>query len=191
MSNPTRDPSRRILAVSGPPVRATALPVGRRRQDDNEIAGGAWSDHIGRTLSEDTWRTHVRRMAKEAGFGRQYHTRFSIGSEPGWPDDWFMSVTQRRMLFIEAKRQNGKLSVDQVWFLDDLARLRDTGFPIEVYVIRPLDRDSLVKTLFPIAELDGEPLHQWCLDQTCGRCTTDRAEAVERKGGRRGRRRRD
>lgn len=131
-------------------------------------------------MSENAWRNHIRLHAGFAGFDRDlmYHTYDSRRSDPGFPDDVLMTKDRRRLLFIEAKRQDGALSHEQVIWLDALAVFRDAGATnLEVYGgIRPLDRDAVVATLYddPTAT---ERLHQWCLAQDCERCMTERQGA--------------
>lgn len=153
------------------------------KRADNLMSKEAFDRAIGDALSEDTWRAQYRAFAFECGFKRQYHTYRSDRSDPGYPDDVMLNVLTARMIYIEGKRESGKLSTDQVGWLDDLARMRD-GWRyhgmngLEVYVARPSDRAGLW-----IVFEDGdslERLHQWCLDEGCERCQIDRARAVTR-----------
>lgn len=61
-----------------------------------------------------------------------YHTRNSKGSVAGFPD--LVMARGERLVFVELKRENGKLSRPQTEWL---ARLDQT--PAEVHVWRPRD----------------------------------------------------
>lgn len=147
-------------------------------------------------MSEEAWRQNMRRLAHDAGFYRVYHTFNSERSDSGWPDEAWMHHKLPRLILIEVKRQarSSVLTTEQAGWLDDLARLRDSGNSgIEVYgAIRPLDRDSLVNTLYvALTGSQGPFLHQWCLSPECERCTDERSRAKSPvKATRRGRRNR-
>lgn len=147
-----------------------------------------YNEQQARALTEDGWRSHIRSHAGFAGFPPElmYHTYDSRRSDPGFPDDVFLHKSGTRLLFIEAKRQDGKLSAEQVCWLDGLAGFRDAGATnLEVYgAVRPLDRDGLIGTLYGDTA-STERLHQWCLRTDCQRCTHERAIAKpprERRG---------
>lgn len=148
----------------------------------NAITRAEYDKTIGDRLSEDAWREQYRGYAFDCGFRRQYHTYRSDRSDKGFPDDVMLNVESGRTVYIEGKREVGRLSYDQVLWLDDLARIRDKRGTPDVYVARPSDRDGLWAALSG----RGEPLHQWCLSLTCQRCTHDRDRMVIRlpSGGR-------
>lgn len=151
----------------------------------NLMSREAFDKAIGDVLSEDAWRSQYRAFAFDCGFKRQYHTYRSDRSDPGFPDDVMLNTSTGRMLYIEGKRESGRLSTDQVCWLDDLALVKQKSdiwelnlVKLEVYVARPSDRAGLWATL------SGDSLgclHQWCLDLECGRCQTDRVRAVARR----------
>jgi len=84
---------------------------------------------------------------------RHYHTLRSKGSDPGFPD--LVLVRGDRLIFAELKTDRGRLSADQVVWLDDLdgvstgRRRRRTGYPVpEVYVWQPADRELIRAVLW-------------------------------------------
>lgn len=89
-------------------------------------------------LTEKDWQTQIIGLAKTLGW-RCYHTLRSKGSAPGYPD-W--TLVRDRILFIELKREDGKLSAAQS---DWLMALSKAGG--EVYVWRPSDLDQAGKVL--------------------------------------------
>lgn len=141
-------------------------------------------------LSETAFQGQIVQLARMLGF-LTYHTLDSRGSERGFYD----LVLQRapRLIQMELKRQTGStavLTTDQVRWLDDAARTRDSGnFGLEVYgAVRPLDSRAVHVTLTEGPRAPGA-LHQWCLLLTCERCVGERARAkVTLRGVRRGRR---
>jgi hypothetical protein len=158
--------------------------------DRGEITREQWDDIANRGLTENTWRRQIRTYAFECGFRLQYHTNRSDHSDPGWPDDVF-AHPNGRTLFLEAKKEDGVLTWDQIAWLDHWAMLRDAGVSaIEVYVPRPSDRDALWNTFagnslhtWGVVDL----LHQWCLVPVCLRCMIDRDNAtliIRGRGGR-------
>lgn len=82
--------------------------------------------------------------------GLIFHPRYSLGSEPGWPDLTLIRRHDRRLIFAELKTEKGRLSPRQA---EVLALLRElvvipdawhTGeWPrIEVVLWRPSDLES-------------------------------------------------
>jgi hypothetical protein len=63
-----------------------------------------------------------------------YHTRFSFRSNPGFPDIVAVHPIQKRTIWIELKREKGKVSPDQAYWIETLKKAGN-----EVYVIRPSD----------------------------------------------------
>lgn len=170
---------------------------GRRSSMDSmtscipEMTKAQYDEQIARTMSEETWRNHMRTLAGSVGFDLLYHTYRSDHSDKGWPDDVMSHQLTTRMLLIEAKRQDGHLTYHQVLWLDRWARFRDSGnWGLEVYgAVRPLDRDQLWETLQGHSEQAGG-LHQWCVVSGCERCQHERDIVTVMVPGRRSRRRR-
>lgn len=81
--------------------------------------------------------------------GLIYHPRYSLGSEPGWPDLCLVRRRDRRLLFAELKSERGVLSPRQAEVLELLGAitwwpLRSDGAEptIAVFVWRPSDLAS-------------------------------------------------
>ena len=64
--------------------------------------------------------------------GLAFHPRFSVGSEPGWPDLALARRRDRRLIFAELKSERGHLSPRQAAVIE---LLRECGQ--EVHVWRP------------------------------------------------------
>lgn len=102
------------------------------------------------TITEAEWQQQVIDLAHMLGW-RHNHTRRSIGrgtrwttttSVIGWPDLVMWSEKQQRVLFVELKSEQGKLSFEQDIVLDSL---RAAG--CEVYVWRPSDLEDAKQIL--------------------------------------------
>ncbi|WP_431991965.1 VRR-NUC domain-containing protein [Streptomyces albogriseolus] len=94
--------------------------------------------------SEEQWRRQVRDIATRYGWRLQYHTADSRRSDPGWPDEVFGHLGQRRTLFVEFKTDTGRIRPAQrEW----LAHLADSGF--EVALWRPRDLPTVLQVLGP------------------------------------------
>lgn len=91
---------------------------------------------------EADWQRMVVQLAKQLGY-RVYHTFNSRRSTHGFPD---LCLVGRRLIFLELKRETGKLTVEQ---RDWLAAMVQTG--AEVYVVRPRDLEELAAVLSSIA----------------------------------------
>ena len=89
-----------------------------------------------RPISEEILLQQVRAVARKYSY-LAYHTRDSRRSDKGFPD--LVLSDGRRLLFIECKSQQGKLTGDQAQWLNLLAH---TG-KCETYIIRPSDLASL------------------------------------------------
>ena len=133
---------------------------------------------MAKALSETAFQEQIVQLARTLGY-LCYHTLDSRGSERGFYDLTLQKAP--RLILLELKRQTGKdavLSREQVLWLDDAARTRDSGNPgLEVYgAVRPMDSGAVQVML---AEGVGAPgaLHQWCLDPACARCTGERGQA--------------
>jgi hypothetical protein len=85
-------------------------------------------------LTEKEFSTQVYDLARSTGWHR-YHTYRSTKSPAGFPDE---VLTRERVVFLELKREAGKLSpAQQQW----LGWLLTAG--AEAYVVRPRDLDAL------------------------------------------------
>lgn len=87
---------------------------------------------LARSLGWGVTKPAAERMAEEArSYGLEpppldgliYHPRYSLGSEPGWPDLTLIRRRDRRLVFAELKTEKGVLSARQREVLDLLACL--------------------------------------------------------------------
>jgi hypothetical protein len=91
---------------------------------------------------EKDWQRQVRDLAQTLGYRRAYHTFDSRRSDTGFPD--LVLVGHKRVIFLELKREQGKVSAAQAEWI---AALRDNG--AEVYVARPRHLQALSTVLGP------------------------------------------
>ncbi len=89
-------------------------------------------------LTERDWERQIVNLAKTLGW-RCYHTLRSKGSQPGFPD-W--TLVRDRVVFLELKREDGKLSEPQKEWLGALLSAN-----AEAYVARPRDLVTVGKIL--------------------------------------------
>ncbi len=90
--------------------------------------------------TEAEFQKQILQAARTFGWLR-YHTSFSLGSSPGFPD--LVLVKAPRVIFAELKRQSGNTTPEQdVW----LACLRECP-GIETYLWRPNDLEAAVAIL--------------------------------------------
>jgi hypothetical protein len=93
-------------------------------------------------MLEKDWQRQVRQLAEHLGYRRAYHTFDSRRSDTGFPD--LVLVGHQRVIFLELKREQGKVSaVQAVW----ISALRDNN--AEVYVARPRHLQALATLLGP------------------------------------------
>jgi hypothetical protein len=87
--------------------------------------------------------------------GLVFHPRYSLGSEPGWPDLTLVRRRDRRLIFAELKAEKGVVSPRQREVLDLLREFvvipdfihTDEWPRIEVFVWRPSDLPRIVEVL--------------------------------------------
>lgn len=117
--------------------------------------------------SEAEFQRHVLRIARDLGWGVApaawravceqaaaygqpapeldglvYHPRFSVGSEPGWPDLALIRRRGGRVLFRELKTDTGRVSPRQSAVLDLMA-----ACGLDAKVWRPRDLDQIGREL--------------------------------------------
>lgn len=92
---------------------------------------------IAQLMSERQLQDNVLDLAERLNL-LAYHTFDSRRSEPGFPD---LVLVGRRVLFVELKRQRGRLSADQQAWHDALLRTTWRGNP-GYYLWRPYDWTS-------------------------------------------------
>ncbi len=90
-------------------------------------------------VTEKEWQQQVKDMAALMGFKRAYHTYDSRRSSSGFPD---LVLVRDRIVYVELKREKGKLSPAQHEWLTALVKAKG-----EVYVARPHDFDALAEAL--------------------------------------------
>ena len=74
--------------------------------------------------------------------GLVFHPRFSVGSEPGWPDLTLLRRRDGRVLFRELKAEAGRLSGRQAAVLDLL-----TACGLDAGLWRPSDMERIGREL--------------------------------------------
>lgn len=89
-------------------------------------------------MSEKQLQENVIELAKRLGL-LVYHPYDSRKSEPGFPD--LTIVGKRRVLFIELKRQSGKLTKEQQLWREAIERTSERGRH-DYYTWRPADWTS-------------------------------------------------
>lgn len=90
--------------------------------------------------NEADFQAALVKVAKQLGW-LAYHTRFSIDSEPGFPD--LVMLRGDRLIFAELKGPRGIVQREQQAWLDKLS-----GVPgVESYLWRPGDWDAALHTL--------------------------------------------
>lgn len=83
--------------------------------------------------TEDDLLRSVRKLCRYTGY-LCYHTLWSKGSEPGFPDLVLASAKRQRLIFAELKAETGKPTAAQQLWLDTL-----TATGNEAYLWRPAD----------------------------------------------------
>lgn len=89
-------------------------------------------------LTEKQWQKQVVELARTLGW-TVYHTFDSRRSQPGFPD---LVLVRDRVIYVELKREQGKLTDAQAGWLD---RLNRAG--AETYCWRPHDWEDAGMTL--------------------------------------------
>ena len=96
-------------------------------------------------MSEKDWQAKVVEYASLKGW-MYYHSYSSVHSTRGFPD--LVLVRERRLVFAELKRQNGKPTGVQHQWLDALDRVADDHRPqIQVHIWRPGDWETVTEVL--------------------------------------------
>ena len=89
--------------------------------------------------SKKDWQSQVKELAAKLGYKRAYHTFDSRRSDSGFPD---LVLVRDRVIYLELKREKGKLSDSQIEWLTALVKAR-----AEVYVARPRHLQLLAQVL--------------------------------------------
>ena len=107
----------------------------------------ALARQFGWGISQGSWQ-RVQEEAAQYGVtpppmdGLAYHTRYSLGSDAGWPDLVLVRRADRRLLFAELKTDRGRVSARQSAVIE---LLRHVG--AEVYLWRPADLPEIGEIL--------------------------------------------
>ena len=106
--------------------------------------------HFDRELTERQFQQAVVSLARVTGW-KQYHTFRSDHSPAGFLD--LVLVKDGRIIFAELKRQGGKVTPEQMAWLDELRKveLAATGCAVLVYLWRPSDWGQIEAVLTGIA----------------------------------------
>lgn len=103
-------------------------------------------------MLEKDWQRQVRELATTLGYHAQYHTFDSRRSDTGFPDLVLVSPQRRRVVYLELKRERGKVTDRQAAWIRDL---HTAG--AEVYVARPRHLQVLAAVIS--GRPDTEPFH--------------------------------
>ena len=93
--------------------------------------------NVATAMTEKQWLARLIQLAREDGWITNHvcdQRAYARRTTRGWPD---LECLRERLIFIEAKRENGKVSADQQRII---ALLKAAGQ--EVYVWRPSDEDQ-------------------------------------------------
>jgi hypothetical protein len=88
-------------------------------------------------MNEADWQAQIKDAARTFGW-LYYHTRYSFGSDKGWPDTAL--IRPPRLVLAELKTERGKLTADQAVMLEALKQCTS----VEAYVWRPGELDDVV-----------------------------------------------
>jgi hypothetical protein len=86
-----------------------------RGADTNMLTSEAYGALEAKQTTEEAFRRALRKTARDYGFTFAYHTRFSVGSDPGFPDEIFLRDEGGglvRCVVVECKRA-GKMATDR------------------------------------------------------------------------------
>lgn len=115
------------------------LPVAEMKQETQRQQSLLPASEYHLVASEAEWQSFVTDYAKVKDWW-VYHTLRSKGSQAGFPD--LVLIRPPRLIFVELKREGGKLSPVQRLVLQMLEACHQ-----EVYVWRPSDRDLVIRKL--------------------------------------------
>lgn len=93
-------------------------------------------------ILEKDWQRTVRELAQQLGYRRAYHTFDSRRSDTGFPDLVLVSRQRRRVVYLELKREKGKVTDAQASWIRDLH-----AAGAEVYLARPRHLEALATVL--------------------------------------------
>lgn len=107
---------------------------------DPEVSEREWMEQVFDLAKILSWKTmHVRRSI--ASYNKGWTTATSV---KGWPDAVMWSEAQQRLIFVEFKKESGRLTVEQK---DVIRSLLAAGQ--EVFVWRPSQLEEIKNVLQP------------------------------------------
>lgn len=106
-------------------------------------------------MSEDDLLESIKPLAALTGW-RFYHTHNSQHSPAGFPDVVLLSRRQERLLFVELKRESGRVTTQQEFWIGDLRAL---GHEAAVWRPRHWFDDSIRRALQGERLPTAAPLH--------------------------------
>lgn len=119
---------------------ACAVRLTDQQRRDRALSEAEWRGQVDDLATQLGWESmHVDPLRGAGGIWRT-PTHGSIGK--GWPDTVYVRERDRRLIFVEFKKELGVLSHDQERVL---AILESAGQ--EVHVWRPSDIDDVVRSL--------------------------------------------
>ena len=120
---------------------AGGAAMGYHRAGFDEIVGvDKAADIVASQMTEADHLEQVKAVALTCGW-RVYHTFDSRRSAAGFPD--LVLVRPPRVIFAELKRENGRLTIPQKLWGDDLEQCSG----VDYYLWRPSDWDSILGML--------------------------------------------
>lgn len=92
-------------------------------------------------ITEKAWSAQFKNLFEMLGW-KGYHTFNSMRSAPGFPDWTLYNLSQKRVIFVELKAEDGTLSDRQRVWVDALKHCGQ-----EVYVWKPSDFELAARIL--------------------------------------------
>jgi hypothetical protein len=107
-----------------------------------DITPAEYAALVAKQTTEEQFRRALRKTARDYNFLMQYHTKFSLGSDPGFPDEVFLRSEPDgtvRCVVVECKRVGKTPTERQQEWLWALERVPG----IEAYWWTPADWDTI------------------------------------------------
>ena len=124
-------------------------------------------------MTEKQFQQRILDLSWRCGWGLSYHPYDSRRSEPGFPDLVLISVERGRCIFVEVKKEKGKLAPEQMRWRDALIATGQRW-----YCWYPHDWDEVVAVLSG----EGEAMEKdWAAEERRARAIRDRIHAKEAK----------
>lgn len=103
-------------------------------------------------LTEKQYQRQIKDMASALGWTRIYHTQYSLGSDPGYPDLTITGKQPLGVVFIEVKGRTGRASKEQEQYCRDIQAggcHAYIAFPKDVEAVEALLRGELPLPEYP------------------------------------------